>query len=258
MLHVALAPPLHLSTRNQLAINNPVYAMLNRIAAASVGSNNNKKLRFQPNSNGPERHSHHPTVIPCLQYYTPGLLHTRTLSPIDRHFKRHLATSNNNSGFPVIQSPTFDDIKKPSGKDGSGPSHAFTYTMVGASGVLGAMAAKSTVVDFLTSLSAAGAVLALAQIEVDLSAIPPGKNVVVKWRGKPIFIRHRTEEEIGEAEAVPLAELRDPQRDADRVQRPEWLVMLGICTHLGCVPLGESGDFGGWYCPCQYDIIFPV
>jgi ubiquinol-cytochrome c reductase iron-sulfur subunit len=95
-------------------------------------------------------------------------------------------------------------------------------------------------------------------VEVDLSTIPEGKNVVVKWRGKPIFIRHRTAEEIREAEAVPLKELRDPQKDADRVQKPEWLVMLGICTHLGCVPIGESGDYGGWYCPCQYLAAFKI
>lgn len=134
---------------------------------------------------------------------------------------------------------------------------AFTYTMVGVSGVLGAMAAKSSVMDLLSALSASGDVLAQAQVEVDLSAIPRGKSVVLKWRGKPIFIRHRTTEEIEEARTVALTALRDPQRDEERVQKAEWLVMLGICTHLGCVPIGESGDFGGWYCPCHgshYDI----
>ena len=129
--------------------------------------------------------------------------------------------------------------------------------MVGVSGVLGAMAAKSSVMDLLSALSASGDVLAQAQVEVDLSAIPQGKSVVLKWRGKPIFIRHRTPEEIEEARTVALTELRDPQKDEERVQKAEWLVMLGICTHLGCVPIGESGDFGGWYCPCHgshYDI----
>ena len=123
--------------------------------------------------------------------------------------------------------------------------------MVGAAGVVGAIAAKSTAMNFLTALSASGEVLALGQVEVDLSSIPEGKSVIVKWRGKPIFIRHRTADEIAEAEAVPLSELRDPQPDSERAQRPEWLVALGICTHLGCVPIGDSGDYGGWYCPCQ-------
>ena len=99
-------------------------------------------------------------------------------------------------------------------------------------------------------------VLALSTIEVDLSQVPVGSAVTVKWRGRPVFIRHRTEEEIAEAEAVPLGELRDPQTDAERVQKPEWLVMVGICTHLGCVPLGNKpgeskGDYDGWFCPCH-------
>ncbi|HEX6010425.1 MAG TPA: ubiquinol-cytochrome c reductase iron-sulfur subunit [Geminicoccaceae bacterium] len=99
-------------------------------------------------------------------------------------------------------------------------------------------------------------VLALSTVEVDLSQVPVGSAVTVKWRGKPVFIRHRTEEEIAGAEAVPLDELRDPQTDAERVQKPEWLVMVGICTHLGCVPLGNKpgeskGDYDGWFCPCH-------
>ena len=114
-----------------------------------------------------------------------------------------------------------------------------------------AMAAKSTVINFLSSLSAAADVLALAQIEIDLSSIPLGKNIIVKWRGKPVFIRHRTPDEIKLANQVNLSELRDPQEDSDRVKDPEWLVMVGICTHLGCVPIGESGEYNGWYCPCN-------
>lgn len=99
-------------------------------------------------------------------------------------------------------------------------------------------------------------VLALSTIEVDLSQIEVGQAVTVKWRGKPIFIRHRTPEEVTEAAAVPVSELRDPQTDADRVQKPEWLVVLGVCTHLGCVPLGnkqgeEKGEYQGWFCPCH-------
>lgn len=75
-------------------------------------------------------------------------------------------------------------------------------------------------------------------------------NLTTQWRGKPVFIRHRTEDEIKEANSVDIKTLRDPQKDSDRVKKPEWLVMLGVCTHLGCVPIGEAGDYGGWYCPC--------
>jgi ubiquinol-cytochrome c reductase iron-sulfur subunit len=82
-------------------------------------------------------------------------------------------------------------------------------------------------------------------------------QVIIKWRGKPVFIRHRTADEIKEAEDAKWESLRDPEPDSARVKNPEWLIMLGVCTHLGCVPIGEAGDFGGWFCPCHgshYDI----
>jgi len=129
--------------------------------------------------------------------------------------------------------------------------------MVGTFGALSAAAAKATVQDFLVNMSASADVLAMAKVEVALSTIPEGKNVIIKWRGKPVFIRHRTQDEIDEANHVDVKSLRDPQSDEDRVKKPEWLVMVGVCTHLGCVPIGEAGDFGGWFCPCHgshYDI----
>lgn len=129
--------------------------------------------------------------------------------------------------------------------------------MVGSMGLLSAAGAKSTVEAFLSSMSASADVLAMSKIEVKLSAIPEGKNVIVKWQGKPVFIRHRTPDEIAEAQNTPLTGLRHPETDDMRVKRPEWLVMLGICTHLGCVPIGEAGDYNGWFCPCHgshYDI----
>jgi ubiquinol-cytochrome c reductase iron-sulfur subunit len=108
-------------------------------------------------------------------------------------------------------------------------------------------------------------VLALASIEVDISGVETGTQLTVKWRGKPVFIRRRTAKEIEEARAVPLADLKDqsaenrnlPGADAEDKNRVldkdgEWLVMIGVCTHLGCVPLGNgSGDFDGWFCPCH-------
>ncbi|KAI5463856.1 ubiquinol-cytochrome c reductase iron-sulfur subunit [Mariannaea sp. PMI_226] len=142
-------------------------------------------------------------------------------------------------------------------KNGENKNKLFSYFMVGALGAVSAAGAKSTVQEFLVNMSASADVLAMAKVEVDLASIPEGKNVIIKWRGKPVFIRHRTQEEIDSANKVNVASLRDPQADIDRVKNPEWLVMLGVCTHLGCVPIGEAGDFGGWFCPCHgshYDI----
>lgn len=95
--------------------------------------------------------------------------------------------------------------------------------------------------------------LALASIELDISSIEVGQSVTVKWRGKPVFVRRRTQSEIEEAKAVPLSDLKDPASDAERVKEghEEWLVMIGVCTHLGCIPVGEAGDYNGWFCPCH-------
>ncbi|CAN3375641.1 hypothetical protein DIURU_001204 [Diutina rugosa] len=156
----------------------------------------------------------------------------------------------------VMSSYQHPDFSNYLSKD-EGKNKAFTYVMVGSMGLLSAAGAKSTVEAFLSSFAASADVLAMAKVEVKLGAIPLGKNVIVKWQGKPVFIRHRTPEEIEEANDVDIKSLRDPQTDADRVKKPEWLVMIGICTHLGCVPIGEAGDFGGWFCPCHgshYDI----
>jgi ubiquinol-cytochrome c reductase iron-sulfur subunit len=134
---------------------------------------------------------------------------------------------------------------------------ALSYFMVGSLGIISASMAKASVTNFLSSMPASADVLALAKVELALSSIPEGKNVIIKWRGKPVFVRHRTEEEIEEARNVDIKSLRDPETDDARVKKPEWLVMLGVCTHLGCVPIGESGDYGGWFCPCHgshYDI----
>ena len=94
-------------------------------------------------------------------------------------------------------------------------------------------------------------VKALATTEVDISKVEQGKTITVLWRGKPVFIRKRTKEEINEAQSVKLEELKDPQKYQERVKKAEWLVMVGVCTHLGCVPLGNKGDFNGWFCPCH-------
>jgi len=125
-------------------------------------------------------------------------------------------------------------------------NRAMSYFVVGSMGIVGASVAKSTVTEFLKTMSASADVLALAKVEVELANIPEGKNVIIKWRGKPVFIRHRTQSEIDEARGTNWKGFRDPQSDEERVKKPEWLVMLGVCTHLGCVPIGEAGDYGGW------------
>jgi ubiquinol-cytochrome c reductase iron-sulfur subunit len=109
---------------------------------------------------------------------------------------------------------------------------------------------------FISSMNPARDVLALSTTEVDLTPIAAGSAVTVMWRGKPVFVRNRTPEEIKEARAVPLSELKDPQTDQARVKKDNWLVLVGVCTHLGCVPLGQKptdprGDYGGWFCPCH-------
>ena len=109
---------------------------------------------------------------------------------------------------------------------------------------------------FLKSMNPAEDTLALGSTEVDLSDILVGQSITVKWRGRPVFIRRRTQEEISEANSVDVASLRDPMEDKDRVQQAEWLVLEGVCTHLGCVPLGQKmsdtkGEYNGWFCPCH-------
>ncbi|CEP62261.1 ubiquinol--cytochrome-c reductase catalytic subunit RIP1 LALA0_S05e01486g [Lachancea lanzarotensis] len=166
-----------------------------------------------------------------------------------------LLSSSAVSAKSTYRTPDFGDYIKE--KQDADKSRSYAYFMVGSLGLLSSAGAKSTVETFITSMSASADILAMAKVEVNLAAIPEGKNVVVKWQGKPVFIRHRTAAEIDEANKVQMSALKDPQTDADRVKKPEWLVMLGICTHLGCVPIGESGDFGGWFCPCHgshYDI----
>ncbi|XP_054282442.1 cytochrome b-c1 complex subunit Rieske, mitochondrial [Macrosteles quadrilineatus] len=157
-----------------------------------------------------------------------------------------------------IQVPDFTFYRRSATKDpkskrleNDDSRKAFTYLIVGGGAVTTAYAAKSVVRQLVSTMSASADVLALAKIEVKLGSIPEGKSVTFKWRGKPLFIRHRTPQEISVERGVPMNELRDPQHDNERVQKPEWLVLIGVCTHLGCVPIANAGDFGGYYCPCH-------
>ena len=122
-----------------------------------------------------------------------------------------------------------------------------------ATGAAAAGAVVALAWPFIDQMNPAGDTLALASIEFDLTKVEPGQQVVVKWRGKPLFVRHRTPKEIQAAIAAPLSELRDPQTDEQRHKpgKAEWLVLIGTCTHLGCVPTFGGGDYGGWFCPCH-------
>ena len=120
-----------------------------------------------------------------------------------------------------------------------------------ASYALGAVGVGAAVLPLIDQMNPDASVKALSSTEVDVSEVSPGQSITVLWRGKPVFIKRRTEEEISKARDVDLKELKDPEKDEDRAKNPEWLVMLGGCTHLGCVPLGDKGEYGGWFCPCH-------
>lgn len=147
------------------------------------------------------------------------------------------------------------EIKKPENET----RRDFLYLTAGA---MGAVGVGSALVPFIHSMNPAADTLAVAETEVNLSAVAVGQSIQAVWQGKPVFIRRRTPEEIEQARAVPLDELRDKETDAERVKKEEWLVMIGICTHLGCVPLGNKpgqpkGEYNGWFCPCHgshYDV----
>ncbi len=147
-------------------------------------------------------------------------------------------------------------MSEPEHNGGNDPNRRdFIYI---AAGVGAAGAVASALVPLISQMNPAADTLALASIEYDLSKVTEGQQVVVKWRGKPLFVRYRTKKEIQEAQAVDIKSLRDPQADSDRVKKghEQYLIVVGVCTHLGCVPNFGGGEYGGWLCPChgsQYD-----
>jgi ubiquinol-cytochrome c reductase iron-sulfur subunit len=137
------------------------------------------------------------------------------------------------------------------------PAHApqstrrdFLYVAAGAVTAVGVAGAAWPLIN---QMNPDASVLALASIEFDLSGIEEGQSVTIKWRGLPVFVRHRTQAEIDEAKAVPLSDLKDPETDEQRTKpgHEQWLIMIANCTHLGCIPVGESGEYDGWFCPCH-------
>ena len=124
-----------------------------------------------------------------------------------------------------------------------------TYALAG-------VGAASFVWPLIDQMNPAADTLALASTEIDLSSLEEGQSITVKWRGKPVFVRHRTPDEIKQAKEVLIDGMRDPQTDSDRVTNEKYIVLVGVCTHLGCVPLGQKtgdikGQYGGWFCPCH-------
>ncbi len=141
-----------------------------------------------------------------------------------------------------------------SGNSGDGETRRdFLYLTAAGMGVVGAAAVAWPIID---SMNPAADVRALASTEIDLSPVEEGMAITVVWRGNPVFVRYRTAAEIETARGVSLDELPDPQTDEDRVQKAQWLIMVGLCTHLGCIPKGQrvgdnKGDWDGWFCPCH-------
>lgn len=157
-----------------------------------------------------------------------------------------------------LQVPDFtpyrrDQVKSPNvhSSDSDSQRKLTSYLIVGAGSVATVYAAKAMIRSAISTWSPAADVLALAKVEIKLGDIPEGRSVTFKWRGKPLFVRHRTDEEIATESAVDLSILRDPQPDSDRAQNPKFLIVIGVCTHLGCVPIANAGDYGGYYCPCH-------
>jgi len=164
-----------------------------------------------------------------------------------------------NGAMPGTESYAMDpyqgeDAVKNGGRmqPGDPSRRAFTYFMIGGARFVYASIARLTVLKFVNSMNASADVLALASIEVPVAGIPEGGCIVVKWRGKPVFIKKRNEEELADINKVDWKTLRDPQSDKARRIKEEILVVLGVCTHLGCVPISNAGNYkGGWFCPCH-------
>lgn len=156
--------------------------------------------------------------------------------------------------FPNFDSYRLDSTKNPNQPaletedDRRGVPDAVVH---GVGGMVTLLAAKEIVQTLVYYKSMAADQRALAAIEISMQEIPEGQTKTFEWRGKPVFVKHRTASEIEREKAVNVSELRHPQTDDERVQRDEWSVVIGVCTHLGCVPIAGSGDYGGYYCPCH-------
>ncbi|CAL9230155.1 unnamed protein product [Arabidopsis halleri] len=223
--------------------------VLSRDHTLSHGGNSSSASRSIPSADLSSFNSYHRSLI--------------------RGFASQVLTQGNEIGFASEVPATVEAVKTPNSKivyddhnherypPGDPSKRAFAYFVLSGGRFVYASVIRLLVLKLVVSMSASKDVLALASLEVDLGSIEPGTTVTVKWRGKPVFIRRRTEDDIKLANSVDVGSLRDPQEDSVRVKNPEWLIVVGVCTHLGCIPLPNAGDYGGWFCPCHgshYDI----
>jgi len=228
-----------------------VFASKNPIYAADSSSNSSPSLRddgfvafpfgFGPGLVGSVRGFATESVIPRNQAEVTLTDMPATVAAVKNPSHQIVYDEHNHERYPP----------------GDPTKRAFAYFVLTGGRFVYASLLRLLILKFVLSMSASKDVLALASIEVDLSSIEPGSTVTVKWRGKPGFIRRRTEDDIKLANSVDVRSLRHPEDDAERVKNPEWLIVIGVCTHLGCIPLPNAGDFGGWFCPCHgshYDI----
>jgi ubiquinol-cytochrome c reductase iron-sulfur subunit len=239
-----------------------VIGFANKAQTVVITAAASARVTPKPDCSLPEDHTiHYEHTIPLPNM--PQHLNTKSMGKlligsnlnVSNSFTRSMSMRGAHNDVKV---PNFDEYRN-SYTDNANESskiHADdkqTYSYISTFGVclLGVYGAKTIVRDVVANLAPSADVLALAKIEVNLADIPVGKSVTLKWRSKPLFIRHRTEAEISRERAIDIATLRDPQADEDRVQEAQWLVLLGICTHLGCVPLANAGDFNGYFCPCH-------
>jgi ubiquinol-cytochrome c reductase iron-sulfur subunit len=220
------------------------------------------RLSVKPDTNLPEdadSHADHgipmPNVVKHMSTPSMGKLLMGNNLKAANSFTRSLSSRGVHND---IKMPNFDEYRNSFTQNPEESSKIYaedkqTYSYISTFGICLATAygAKAIVRDVVANLAPSADVLALAKIEVNLADIPVGKSVTMKWRSKPLFIRHRTEAEISKERAIDISTLRDPQADEDRVQQEQWLVLLGICTHLGCVPLANAGDYNGYFCPCH-------
>jgi len=237
------------------------------VKAASLGQLSRASVSAVPNLSAVPASAAVPAAAPPLTLEAPVV--PLTSFSMSKHLLGSGSQMRISSGLGVssqvrclhagnVDVPDFSYYRRSAVKDNTAKSAesaedrtGFSYLMAGGLGLTAAYGGKSLVNQFISSWSASQDVLAMAKIEIKLADIPEGKNMTFKWRGKPLFIRHRTAAEISECEAVDPASLRDPQSDSERVKEAEWLVILGVCTHLGCVPIANAGEFGGYYCPCH-------